>query len=93
MLKESNTGIWVTNVQLGTISAIFGVIMCFFDEGVAKNGVLYGWNYSVWLLSITQAIGGVLTAAVFFFSNSVAKAYSGSISLILIRYLLFYWED
>jgi UDP-sugar transporter A1/2/3 len=90
VLKESNSGsIWITNIQMCSVSMLFSAIMCWNDiDVILSKGVFFGFNYTVWLVVLNQAIGGVLIAAVFFFSDSVSKAYAGAIALILIRYEL-----
>jgi UDP-galactose transporter len=89
VLKESNSGsIWITNIQMCSVSMLFSIFLCWNDRDVIlSKGVFYGFSYTVWLMIINQAIGGVLIAAVFFFSDSVAKAYAGAIALILIRHV------
>lgn len=88
MLKESTTSLWVTNIQLGSLSMIVGTILCYNDyDLIVEKGVFFGWEYITILLVINQAIGGLLVASVFFFADSVAKSYAGSITLVLISLL------
>lgn len=88
MLKESTTSLWVTNIQLGSLSMVVGTVLCFQDyDLIMEKGVFFGWEYITILLVINQAIGGLLVASVFFFADSVAKSYAGSITLILISLL------
>lgn len=88
MLKESTSSLWITNIQLCSLSMFISILMCGFDyEIIRDKGVFYGWEYIIVILVISQALGGLLIASALYFADSVAKTYAGSITLVLISIL------
>lgn len=89
MLKESTSSLWITNIQLCSLSMFISILMCIgFDSAIIQEkGVFYGWEYIIIILVINQALGGLLVAAALYFADSVAKAYAGSVTLVLISIL------
>ncbi|KAK2865061.1 hypothetical protein FQN49_003951 [Arthroderma sp. PD_2] len=88
VLKDSHvsTSIWVRNVQLAIYSifpALFIGVVFADGEKIAKAGFFQGYNWVVWAVIISQAIGGIATSFCMTFADSWLRLAPGGISIIL----------
>ena len=86
VLKDSNTLLWVRNVQL----SLFSIIPAFFvgvlikdGAAIAKTGFFDGYNRVVWMAIVFQALGGVVVALCVNYADNIAKNFATSISIII----------
>lgn len=85
VLKESDTSIWMRNVQLGIFGSSTAVISMLAKDGpvVMKNGFFYGYSPLVWMVVIQQAVGGLIVAMVVCYADNILKGFATSLSIIL----------
>lgn len=85
VLKESDTSIWMRNVQLGIFGSSTALISMFVKDGplVMKNGFFYGYSVLVWSVVVQQAVGGLIVAMVVCYADNILKGFATSLSIIL----------
>ena len=98
VLKESNTtvSIWVRNVQLSFYSlfpALFIGVIFVDGENISKAGFFAGYNWIVWTAVMFQAFGGILVALCVHYTNTIAKSFATSISILLSLCASIYFFD
>ncbi|MCJ1350114.1 MAG: hypothetical protein MMC33_000095 [Icmadophila ericetorum] len=98
VLKESNTSvsIWVRNVQLSFYSlfpALFIGVLFVDGENISKAGFFAGYNWIVWMAVFFQAFGGILVAICVHYTNTIAKSFATSISILLSLCASIYFFD
>ncbi|KAF3490532.1 udp-galactose transporter [Arthroderma uncinatum] len=88
VLKDSHTStsIWIRNVQLAIYSifpALFIGVVFTDGEKIAKAGFFQGYNWVVWAVIISQAVGGIATSFCMTFSDSWLRLAPGGMSIVL----------
>lgn len=85
ILKGTPASIWVRNVQLGLFGAIIGVVGAFYQDGaaIAEHGFFQGYNTTVWIVIIMQAVGGLLVAVVVKYADNILKGFATSVSIVV----------
>mmetsp|Transcript_40498 Transcript_40498/g.61163 ORF Transcript_40498/g.61163 Transcript_40498/m.61163 type:complete len:353 (+) Transcript_40498:132-1190(+) len=85
ILKQSDTSIWLRNIQLGLIGAILGLAGCFMQDGEAikKDGFLQGYNNQVLAVILLQAVGGLVVAAVLKYADNILKCFGNALSIVI----------
>ena len=85
VLKESDTSVWMRNVQLGIYGSSTAVISMMAKDGpaVMQNGFFYGYSPLVWMVVIQQAVGGLIVALVVCYADNILKGFATSLSIIL----------
>ena len=85
MLKNSPASLWLRDVQLGGLGAIFGSIIAWWNDGtvIAERGIWVGWSSLVTLVVLNQALGGLLIAVVIKYADNILKGFAVSISIVL----------
>ena len=85
ILKGSKASLWFRNVQLGLFGALTGIVGVFVNDGtkVAEKGFFFGYSYTVCLMIVVQAGGGLLVAMVIKYADNILKGFATSISIIV----------
>jgi len=85
VIKQKDANIWIRNIQLGLFGALFSLITVMFQDydTISKNGFLYGYNITTWLIVLIQAIGGLVVALVIKYADNVLKGFASSVSIVL----------
>lgn len=85
VLKESDTSIWMRNVQLGIFGSSTAMISMLAKDGpaVVKNGFFYGYSPLVWVVVVQQAVGGLIVALVVCYADNILKGFATSLSIII----------
>uniref|UniRef100_A0AC34FH72 UDP-galactose transporter n=1 Tax=Panagrolaimus sp. ES5 TaxID=591445 RepID=A0AC34FH72_9BILA len=84
ILKKSSVNVWMQNIRL----ALFGLIvaaasMLYKDYSTIKeDGLLRGFDSLVWIMTVTNSIGGLLIAVVIKYADNIMKAYAQSTAII-----------
>ena len=62
LLKQSNSSIWIRNMQVSSIGIVFSALMCFTKDGalIKSAGFFKGYTPYVWSVILLQAIGGLV---------------------------------
>lgn len=93
VLKDSNSLLWIRNVQLSLFSlfpAFFIGVLWKDGEAIAKTGFFSGYNWVVWTAICFQALGGVVVALCVNYADNIAKNFATSISIV-ISFLASVW--
>lgn len=92
IVKKAEANIWIRNIQLGIFSATFSFIAMIYHDGqnISENGLLYGYNFLVWMVVLLQAAGGLLVAIVVKYADNILKGFATSISIVLSSIISFY---
>ncbi|KAM5475313.1 UDP-galactose transporter Gms1 [Microsporum audouinii] len=98
VLKDSHTStsIWIRNVQLAIYSifpALFIGVIFTDGEKIAKTGFFQGYNWVVWAVIVSQAIGGIATSFSMTFADSWLRLAPGGISIVLSTLISIWFFD
>lgn len=85
ILKDtSHVSLWIRNIQLSVVALPIGMIqMICFDQGVAENGLFYGFTPLTWVCIVLQVQGGLLVAVVVKFANNILKGFATSLAILI----------
>jgi len=85
ILKGSSTSVWIRNIQLGTIGALFGLGGVYYNDGtlVANKGFFYGYDPLVWAIVANSALGGLVVALVVKYADNILKGFATGVSVVL----------
>lgn len=95
VLKGSNVGLWVRNVQLAMYGVLFATIMTFVRDGpqILERGFFVGYAPWVWAIVAEGAIGGLIVALVVQYADSILKCFAVSASIVLSSLLSMYFQN
>jgi len=85
ILKQSDTSIWMRNIQLALFGAILAFIGALIQDGkaISEAGFLQGYSPLVWGVISLQAVGGLVVAAVLKYADNILKCFGNAVSIIL----------
>ncbi|GAX28156.1 solute carrier family 35 (UDP-sugar transporter), member A1/2/3 [Fistulifera solaris] len=85
ILKGSTTSLWIRNVQMGLPSVLVAFATVLLKDGasVRTQGLLQGYNGTVWTVIWVQALGGLIVATVVKYADNVLKVFAASFSIVL----------
>uniref|UniRef100_A0A7E4VAM4 UDP-galactose transporter n=2 Tax=Panagrellus redivivus TaxID=6233 RepID=A0A7E4VAM4_PANRE len=97
VLKQSTVNVWMQNVRLAIFGVVFsGVSMLYSDyETIKEDGFFRGFDGLVWILTTTNAVGGLTIAVVIKYADNILKAYAQSAAILgaaIGSWLLFDFE-
>lgn len=78
ILKESQTSLWMRNIQLSIFGLLFSLIAAYANDyrRITEMGFLYGYRLSTYLIVVNQAGGGLLVALVIKYADNLLKSFS-----------------
>ncbi|KAI0636988.1 nucleotide-sugar transporter-domain-containing protein [Trametes polyzona] len=90
VLKNSQTDLWVRNVQLSLFSLLPALVPILFSHAT-PSGPAPGWlhqlfaNFGVWAWAtvLVQVLGGLLTALVIKYADNILKGFATSLSIVI----------
>ncbi|KAJ3121222.1 hypothetical protein HK098_003899 [Nowakowskiella sp. JEL0407] len=84
VLKNSESSLWIRNIQLGIFSLLFAIPTMWFDSSdIIKYGFFSGYTNLTWLVIFNQALGGIVVAMVVRYADNILKSFSTSVSILL----------
>mmetsp|Transcript_51723 Transcript_51723/g.150193 ORF Transcript_51723/g.150193 Transcript_51723/m.150193 type:complete len:356 (-) Transcript_51723:69-1136(-) len=85
ILKQSNTSLWVRNVQLALSGSVFAALIALRADGPAihRDGFFQGYGALVWAVVACQALGGLLVAAVMKYADNILKCFGCAVAIVL----------
>ncbi|KAK5985620.1 UDP-N-acetylgalactosamine transmembrane transporter, partial [Trichostrongylus colubriformis] len=86
ILKDSTpVSLWMRNVQMCVfaIPSSFAGVMWQDGKVVMENGLLYGFDWVVWLTVIWYCVGGLSVAVCIKYADNIAKNFATSVAIIL----------
>lgn len=90
ILKDSDVTVWTRNIQLSLLSLPFALLICFIADGeqIIKKGFFYDYNLIICYIITSQAVGGLLVAAVINYSDNIIKGFITSFTPIISSIIL-----
>eukprot|EP00933_Yihiella_yeosuensis_P083410 TRINITY_DN97625_c0_g1_i1.p1 TRINITY_DN97625_c0_g1~~TRINITY_DN97625_c0_g1_i1.p1 ORF type:complete len:359 (-),score=65.96 TRINITY_DN97625_c0_g1_i1:13-1089(-) len=85
ILKQTDSSIWMRNIQLASIGGILAFFGCFMQDGAAikEHGFLQGYSGLVWMVIFLQAVGGLVVAAVLKYADNLLKCFGNACSIVI----------
>lgn len=85
ILKGTNPSIWLRNVQLGFLGALFGLCTVFVSdwETISEKGFFGGYDWVVWLVVCLQSFGGLIVAVAVKYADNILKGFATSLAIIV----------
>lgn len=85
ILKQSDTSIWLRNIQLAFFGIIAGFLGAYAQDGgrIQQDGFMQGYNVLVWAVIFLQAVGGLVVAAVLKYADNLLKCFGNAVSIII----------
>jgi len=92
LLKQTDASIWVRNVQLGAFGSFMAVCLAVGKdwEQIVEGGFTQGYSAKVVSVILTNALGGLLCAAVLKYADNIMRCFSTALSIILTSILSAY---
>ncbi|KAL6738143.1 hypothetical protein Aduo_011722 [Ancylostoma duodenale] len=77
--------LWMRNIQMCVfaIPASFGGVMWQDGKVVLEHGLLYGFDWVVWLTVLWYCVGGLSVAVCIKYADNIAKNFATSVAIIL----------
>ncbi|CAJ0603062.1 unnamed protein product [Cylicocyclus nassatus] len=77
--------LWMRNIQMCVfaIPASFGGVMWQDGKVVMEHGLLYGFDWVVWLTVLWYCVGGLSVAVCIKYADNIAKNFATSVAIIL----------
>jgi len=85
LLKQTSVSIWERNVQLALIGSFMSLGVALTNDGavIVQHGFCQGYSARVLGVILTNALGGLLCAAVLKYADNILRCFSTSLSIIL----------
>jgi len=85
VLKTSKASVWLRNIQLSCIGILVATVGCWYRDGqrISADGLLSGYDSTVWGVIAIQAAGGLIVAIVVKYADNVMKSFATSVSIII----------
>jgi UDP-sugar transporter A1/2/3 len=85
LLKQTDASIWVRNVQLGAFGVVMAAIVACLQDGerILEGGFMQGYSPRVICVICTNALGGLLCAAVLKYADNILRCFSTALSIVL----------
>ncbi|XP_064382823.1 UDP-N-acetylglucosamine transporter-like isoform X2 [Halichondria panicea] len=93
ILKQSQTSMWIRNIQLSLMSLFIGLFGVFLSDwsAVSERGFFYGYSSVVVTVVILQAVGGLIVAAVMKYADNILKGFATSLSIVLSSFVSYFF--
>lgn len=93
VMKSSEAGMMVQNIQLGLFGTLFSILGVLFTDfhTVVHGGLLRGFTWPAGLVILNQAVGGLLVSAVVKYADSILKGFATSVSIVLSSIISIVW--
>lgn len=84
-LKDSNSSIWMINLELSMISSSLGMFTCLMEdtEAISRRGFFSGYDRWVILVIILQALAGLSIALLVKYADNIVKGFATGVSIII----------
>eukprot|EP01064_Diplonema_japonicum_P000679 TRINITY_DN10443_c0_g3_i7.p3 TRINITY_DN10443_c0_g3~~TRINITY_DN10443_c0_g3_i7.p3 ORF type:complete len:347 (+),score=96.03 TRINITY_DN10443_c0_g3_i7:1336-2376(+) len=86
LLKQTQTTLWIRNIQLAAWSVVAGFIGIYGTsdyETIKSKGFFDGYTNVVWVVVLLQACSGIVVALVIKIADNIVKNFSVAMSLLL----------
>lgn len=95
LLKNTPQSVFVRNVQLGFIGAVFGLATVAVKDGakVKEHGFFFGYDFAVWSVILLMSVGGLVVAVVVKYADNILKGFATSGSIVVACVASVYFFD
>ncbi|VDD93260.1 unnamed protein product [Enterobius vermicularis] len=77
VLKQSDVNIWMQNIRLAVLGIpISALSMLKNYDSIMDDGMFRGFDCLVWIMTITNSIGGLLISIVIKYADNILKAFA-----------------
>jgi len=85
VLKNSQTDLWIRNVQLSGFSVLPALVPVVFshEAGSGMMGIFHNFGGWAWATVAIQVFGGLITAIVIKYSDNILKGFATSLSIVI----------
>ena len=85
MLKQSDTSLWLRNIQLGLFSTLVALATVGVQDDalIRSDGLLHGFGPLAWAAVIVNAFGGLLVAVTIKYADNILRGFAGGVALIV----------
>lgn len=85
ILKQTDSSIWMRNIQLAFFGGLLSLVGCFVQDGekIQEKGFMQGYSLLVWAVIFLQAVGGLVVAAVLKYADNILKCFGNALSIVL----------
>jgi len=86
ILKGSNhISVWMRNIQLAVLAIPISLCTVYAKDTkvVTTHGLLYGFDFVVWMVVIVYAVGGLTVAVVVKYADNILKGFATSLAIIV----------
>ncbi|KAF9643816.1 nucleotide-sugar transporter [Thelephora ganbajun] len=85
VLKNSQTDLWIRNIQLSLFSLVPAALPIIYDLSKSEHGLDLFHNFGGWAWSTVfiQVFGGLITALVIKYADNILKGFATSLSIII----------
>ncbi|KAK0411808.1 hypothetical protein QR680_005857 [Steinernema hermaphroditum] len=83
--SASPVSLWVRNVQMGLFAMPASLVAALLQDGaaIASKGMLFGFDFIVWLTVFWYCIGGLSVAVCIKYADNIAKNFATSVAIII----------
>ncbi|KAI1719661.1 nucleotide-sugar transporter domain-containing protein [Ditylenchus destructor] len=84
ILKQSQVDVCTQNLRLATFGLVISLVSMILKDydNIRQNGLLVGFDRLVWIMTFTNATGGLLISVVIKYADNILKAYAQSMAII-----------
>lgn len=85
LLKQTDSSIWLRNIQLAFCGSALALSGCFLQDSVAifSGGFHQGYSWMVWFVILLQAVGGLVVASVLKYADNILKCFGCALSIVI----------
>ena len=84
VLKNSQTDLWVRNVQLSLFSLLPAILPALLEtQSTFPSGLFRNFGLWAWATVLTQVLGGLITAVVIKYADNILKGFATSLSIVI----------
>lgn len=89
LMKESDTSVWIRNIQLAIVGTILGLAgaMATDMEKIREGGFFQGYDGLVWFVVVWNALSGIIVAMVLKYADNILKCFASAVSIILTCFI------
>eukprot|EP00746_Dinoflagellata_sp_MGD_P019682 gnl/MRDRNA2_/MRDRNA2_145765_c0_seq1.p1 gnl/MRDRNA2_/MRDRNA2_145765_c0~~gnl/MRDRNA2_/MRDRNA2_145765_c0_seq1.p1 ORF type:complete len:360 (+),score=46.60 gnl/MRDRNA2_/MRDRNA2_145765_c0_seq1:81-1082(+) len=91
LMKESDTSVWIRNIQLAILGGVLGLIVSVVSDGdkINEGGFFQGYDALVWFVVVWNALSGIIVAMVLKYADNILKCFASAMSIILTCFVSF----
>jgi len=96
LLKDTTASLWMRNIQMSSWSLLISMIIMFVGsrDRIREEGILTGYNSTVWAVAYVNGIGGLIIAATMKYAGNILKCFASGLAIVLLYCVsVFYFQE